>query len=72
MTVAMVFVMGWVFGLGARKVVRAVQNSDILGILQDCATSWYRSHRAAREDRLPRAVPHLISGLDPPPVAAQR
>ena len=62
MAIATVFVMGWVFGIGARKLVRAVRDSDILGILHDCAAGWYRSHRPAREDGLPR-VAHLVSGL---------
>jgi hypothetical protein len=45
MTLVAAFLVGWIFGLGVRKVVRAAQHSDILGILGDCAAAWYRSHR---------------------------
>src|ERR671931_980005 len=40
------FAMGCVFGLGIMKIVRIVQQNDLVGILAECLSASYRTYRA--------------------------
>jgi K+-sensing histidine kinase KdpD len=50
------FAMGWVFGLAMMKIVRVVQENDLVGILADCISAWYQTHRAMHSLPSNRAI----------------
>src|SRR5919198_3033147 len=50
------FAMGCMFGLGIRKIVRIVQQNDLVGILAACLSASYRPYRATHSLHSNKAI----------------
>ena len=50
------FAMGCVFGLGIMKIVRIVQQNDLVGILVECLSASYRTYRATHSLHSNKAI----------------
>ncbi len=58
--VLVAFAIGWVVGQMTMKAVRALQQTDIVGILAECAAAWYRTHRAEYHLPSPKALSTIV------------